>query len=218
MHKPLNEYIDHTLLKPDATWEEIEKLCKESIEYQFASACVNPVWVESAYELLKGTKVKLCSVVGFPLGSTTTESKAGEAYQLSMCGVQEIDMVINIGALKSKDYDKVRKDIEEVVKAASSGIVKVILETCLLTDHEKEIATLLSVEAGASFVKTSTGFAKAGATIRDITLIKNVVGSDCGIKASGGIRDLATALAMIDAGATRIGSSYGITIMESLRG
>lgn len=216
MHKPLNLYIDHTLLRPDATWEEIETLCKEGVKYHFASICIQPTWVLLAREYLKGTEVKLCSVVGFPLGANTTETKAREAHQLAKCGVQEIDMVINIGALKSKDYKKVQQDISEVVQAASSSMVKVILETCLLTDEEKKVASLLSVEAGASFVKTSTGFSKSGATIHDITLMRNVVGPEFGVKASGGIRDLSTALAMIQAGATRIGTSSGVAIMESM--
>lgn len=216
MEKPLNLFIDHTLLKPEATLEEIEKLCKESVEYQFASACVQPTWVMNAYEFLKGTGVKLCSVVGFPLGANTTDNKAREAYQLVECGVQEIDMVINIGALKSKDYKKVVHDIKAVVHAASSSIVKVILETCLLTDEEKKTASLLSIEAGASFIKTSTGFSKSGATIQDVTLMRSVVGSDFGIKASGGIRDLSITLAMIKAGATRIGTSSSMAIMQSM--
>lgn len=216
MQKPLNLYIDHTLLKPEATLEEIQKLCQESVEYQFASACIQPTWVVYACEFLKGTGVKLCSVVGFPLGANTTENKAREAHQLAECGVQEIDMVINIGALKSKDYKKVHQDIKAVVQAASSAIVKVILETCLLTDEEKQSASLLSIEAGASFVKTSTGFSKSGATIQDVTLMRNVVGPDFGVKASGGIRDLSTALAMIKAGATRIGTSSSVAIMQSM--
>lgn len=216
MQQPLNRYIDHTLLKPEATLEEIQKLCMESIEHQFASACINPAWVISAFEILKGTDVKLCSVVGFPLGADTRENKAREAEQLAECGVQEIDMVINIGALKSKDYKKVLKDIEGVVQAAPTALVKVIIETCLLTDEEKQTASLLSVEAGARFVKTSTGFSKAGASIADINLMRKVVGPDFGVKASGGIRDLPTALAMIKAGANRIGTSSGVAIMQAL--
>jgi deoxyribose-phosphate aldolase len=217
VEKSLNLYIDHTLLKPEATLEEIQKLCEESIKYQFASTCIQPTWVKYASEFLKKTEVKLCSVVGFPLGANTTENKAAEAYQLAEAGVQEIDMVINIGALKSKDYKKVHKDIEAVVKAASSAIVKVILETCLLTDEEKQTASLLSLEAGVSFVKTSTGFSKAGATIQDVALMRNVVGPNFGVKASGGIRDLSTTLAMIKAGASRIGTSSGVAIMQSMQ-
>ncbi|CDZ80278.1 Deoxyribose-phosphate aldolase 1 [Candidatus Rubidus massiliensis] len=217
MQKSLNLYIDHTLLKPEATLQEIEKLCKEGVEHQFASVCVQPAWVAYACEFLKGTKVKLCSVVGFPLGANTTDSKAREAQQLAEYGVQEIDMVINIGALKSKDYKKVHQDIKAVVQAASSSIVKVIIETCLLTDEEKQTASLLSIEAGANFVKTSTGFSKSGATIQDVALMRNVVGPDFGIKASGGIRDLSTVLAMIEAGATRIGTSSSVAIMQSMK-
>lgn len=215
MQKPLNLYIDHTLLKPEATREEIQKLCEESIEYQFASVCLQPAWVMVACQFLKGTAVKLCSVTGFPLGANTTETKAKEAAQLAAWGVQEIDMVINIGALKSKEYEKVRSDIEAVVQAAPSALIKVIIETCLLTDEEKRTASLLSVEAGAIFVKTSTGFSKAGATVQDVALMREVVGADFGVKASGGVRDLPAALAMIKAGATRIGSSSGVAIMQS---
>ncbi len=210
----LNHYIDHTLLKPEATWEEIQKLCEEAIVYQFASVCIQPTWTRDAKALLKGTKVKLCSVVGFPLGANTVENKAREAGELADAGVEEIDMVINIGALKSKDYKKVLHDIQGVVR--SSTIVKVIIETCLLTDEEKQIASRLIVEAGASFVKTSTGFSKSGATIHDVTLMRSVVGADFGVKASGGIRDLATALAMIEAGATRLGTSSGVIITQSI--
>lgn len=216
LNKPINRYIDHTLLKPEATLEDIEKLCREGIDFQFASVCIHPTWASSAYEFLKETEVKLCCVVGFPLGANTQESKASEARQLVELGVQEIDMVINIGALKSKDYKKVLSDIQSVVQAAPSALIKVILETCLLTDEEKKIASKLSIEAGASFVKTSTGFSKAGATLHDVALMKSVVGPAFGVKASGGIRDLETAVAMINAGATRIGTSSGIAITQSM--
>jgi deoxyribose-phosphate aldolase len=216
MQKPLNLYIDHTLLKPEATLDEIENLCQEGIDHQFASVCIQPTWVGYASEFLKGAGVKLCSVVGFPLGANTTESKTRETQELVECGVQEIDMVINIGALKSKDYKKVQQDIKAVVQAASSCIVKIILETCLLTDEEKQTAALISIEAGASFVKTSTGFSKSGATIQDVNLLRNVVGPDFGVKASGGIRDLSTALAMIKAGATRLGTSSSVAIIHSM--
>lgn len=215
MLKPLNQYIDHTLLKPEATFEEIKKLCQESIDYQFAAVCIQPTWVKEAHEFLKGSNVKLCSVVGFPLGGNTIETKAFEACELSKNGVHEIDMVINIGALKSKDYKKVRQDIESVVKSAYPGIVKVIIETCLLTEEEKKAASLLSIDAGASFVKTSTGFSKSGATLQDVALMRKAVGPNFGVKASGGIRDLKTALAMIEAGASRLGTSSGVIIMES---
>ncbi|CDR34874.1 deoxyribose-phosphate aldolase [Criblamydia sequanensis] len=215
MLQTLNQYIDHTLLKPEAIFEEIKKLCQESIDYQFAAVCIQPTWVKEAHEFLKGSNVKLCSVVGFPLGANTTDTKAREASELSKGGVHEIDMVINIGALKSKDYKKVRQDIESVVKSADPRIVKVIIETCLLTDEEKEAACLLSMDAGAAFVKTSTGFSKSGATIHDVALMRKVVGPNFGVKASGGIRDLKTALAMIEAGASRLGTSAGVIIMES---
>lgn len=215
MQKPLNLYIDQTLLKPEATSTEIQKLCQECIEFQFASACVHSAWAPLASKLLKGSNVKLCCPVGFPFGANATETKAFETHQLIQCGAEEIDMVLNIGALKSKDYKEVQKDIEAVVKAASSKLVKVILETCLLTDEEKQIAAQLCVDAGAHFVKTSTGFSKSGATVHDVALLRQAVGSDFGVKASGGIRDLSTALAMIEAGATRIGTSAGVAIMEA---
>lgn len=217
VNKPLNHYIDHTLLKPEATLEEIQKLCREGIEFQFAAVCINPTWVCHAHAILKDTPVKLCSVVGFPLGANTSENKVTETSQLVERGVQEIDMVINIGALKSKDYQKVLKDIQGVVQAASSAVVKVILETCLLTDEEKRITAQLCMEAGAGYVKTSTGFSKAGATIHDVALMRKVVGPDFGVKASGGIRDLPTALAMIEAGATRIGTSSGVSLIRALK-
>lgn len=216
MQKLLNEYIDHTLLKPEATLEEIQKLCQEGLDYQFASVCINPIWVSQAHKLLKNTNVKLCSVVGFPLGANTSENKAREAEQLADCGVQEMDMVLNIGALKSKDFKTVLIDIEGVVRATPEALVKVIIETCLLTDEEKWTASLLAVEAGAKFVKTSTGFSKAGATVHDVALMREAVGPNFGVKASGGIRDLSTAIAMIEAGASRIGTSSGVAIMQSI--
>ena len=215
MQKPLNLYIDQTLLKPEATREEIQKLCEESLEFQFATVFVHPVWAHFALEILKGSAVKLGCPVGFPLGANTKETKAYEARHLADCGVQELDMVLNIGALKSKNYKEVQKDIEGVVKAAPESLIKVILETCLLTDEEKQIASRLCVDAGAHYVKTSTGFSKSGATVHDVALLREAVGPDFGVKASGGIRDLETALAMIDAGATRIGTSSGISIMQA---
>lgn len=213
----LNNYIDHTLLKPDATFEEIERLCAESIEHQFAAICINPTWVSDAACLLKGSAVKLCSVVGFPLGANTAETKAAEARQLSAWKVDEIDMVMNIGALKSHDTDAVIKDIRAVAQAAPSAIIKVILETCLLTDDEKVLAAQLVKEAGAHFVKTSTGFSKGGATLQDVALLRKAVGPDFGVKASGGIRDFSLALAMIEAGATRIGTSSGVALMDLIQ-
>lgn len=215
MQQSLNHFIDHTLLKPEATLEEIEKLCSEAVLFQFASVCIQPTWAIEAYNFLKETNVKVCSVVGFPLGANTTECKAFEAQELVKSGVHEIDMVINIGALKSKDYKKVLHDIKAVVLAAKPALVKVIIETCLLTDEEKKEACLIAVEAGALFVKTSTGFSKSGATIHDVSLMREIVGPDIGVKASGGIRDLLSMLAMIKAGATRIGTSSGVAIMQS---
>jgi deoxyribose-phosphate aldolase len=214
----INQMIDHTLLKPEASWDEIQKVCRESIEYQFASACIPPIWVKRSHELLKGTSVKVCTVVGFPLGANTTECKAAEAAQLHNQGAQELDMVLCVGALKSKDYDTVRKDIEAVVNAAPEALVKVIIETGLLTDEEKKIACRLAVEAGAHFVKTSTGFSKTGASVHDIVLMRSIVGPDIGVKASGGIRDVQTALDMLEAGATRIGTSCGVSIIKELIG
>lgn len=213
----LNSYIDHTLLRPDATLHDIAKLCEESVEYAFAAICITPTWVTEAARLLKGSEVKLCSVVGFPLGANTTETKAGEAQQLGEWNVDEIDMVLNVGALKSKDYEAVKKDIRAVVQAAPSALIKVILETCLLTDAEKEIAAKIVQEAGAHFVKTSTGYSKGGATVHDVVLLRRVVGPDFGVKASGGIRDLISAQAMIQAGATRIGTSSSVSLMESIK-
>lgn len=215
MQKALNLYIDQTLLKPEATQEEIRKLCEESLKFQFAAVFVHPAWASFAHNILKGSPVKLGCPVGFPLGLSTKETKAFESAQLVELGASELDMVINIGALKSKNYQEVQKDIEAVVKAAPKALIKVILETCLLTDEEKEIAAELTVDAGAHFVKTSTGFSKSGATVHDIALLRKAVGPDFGVKASGGIRDLATALAMIEAGATRIGTSSGASLMQS---
>lgn len=208
----LHSYIDHTLLKPEATDKEIEKLCNEALQYRFASVCVLPIWAKLAYSLLRD-RCKVCSVVGFPLGGNATQIKAQEAAQLVQNGAAEIDMVLSIGLLKSGQWADVGQDIEAVVKASQPAIVKVILETCLLSDEEKRIACRLSLEAGAHFVKTSTGFSKAGATLHDIALMRETVGSSFGVKASGGIRDRATALAMIDAGASRLGTSSGVAIV-----
>jgi deoxyribose-phosphate aldolase len=207
--------IDHTLLKPDATEEQIRKLCKEAIEYNFASVCINPAFVPLAYSILKDSKVKVCTVIGFPLGSTTTETKVFEAKQSIQNGADEIDMVINVGALKSKDYDYVYNDIKEVVKACQGKVVKVILETALLSDEEKIKACKLSVKAGADFVKTSTGFGPGGATEEDVKLMRYIVGKELGVKASGGIRDTVTALKMLKAGANRIGASASVAIVKN---
>ncbi|MFF5993740.1 deoxyribose-phosphate aldolase [Lysinibacillus sp. KU-BSD001] len=208
--------IDHTLLKADATRDQIEKLCAEAKKYVFASVCVNPTWVKYSAELLAGTDVKVCTVIGFPLGASTPATKAFETKDAIANGADEIDMVINIGALKNGEYDAVRDDIQAVVDAANGTLVKVIIETCLLTDEEKVKACELSVEAGADFVKTSTGFSTGGATAEDIALMRKTVGPDLGVKASGGVRNLEDMKTMIDNGATRIGASSGVAIMEGL--
>lgn len=207
--------IDHTLLKPETTEEMIIKLCKEAEEYGFYSVCVNPNYVSLASEILGDSDVKIATVVGFPLGANTKEVKAYETRKAIEDGAHEIDMVINIGALKSKDFSKVKEDIEAVVDAAGKeAIVKVIIETCLLTDEEKVKACELAMEAGAHFVKTSTGFSTGGATVEDVKLMKSVVGDKMEIKASGGIRDYQKAMDMIEAGASRIGASASVQIVE----
>ncbi len=209
----LARMIDHTLLKAEALKPDFEKLCSEAAQYIFASVCVNPAWVKFCADRLKGSPVPVCTVIGFPLGATTPEVKAFETKNAVDNGASEIDMVINIGALKSKDYDLVKRDIEAVVKAASPHIVKVIFETALLSREEIIIACKLSKDAGAHFVKTSTGFSKGGATVEHIRLMRNAVGPDMGVKASGGVRDLATAKAMIEAGANRVGASSSVDIV-----
>ncbi|AQU79133.1 MULTISPECIES: deoxyribose-phosphate aldolase [Planococcus] len=210
-------YIDHTLLKPESTESQVVQLCQEAAEYKFASVCVNPAWVETAAAELTDSDVKVCTVIGFPLGASTSETKAFETTDAILKGAGEIDMVVNIGALKSGNTDHVKKDIEAVVNAAKGkAIVKVILETCLLTDEEKVTASRLSKEAGADFVKTSTGFSTAGATVEDVKLMRQTVGPDLGVKASGGVRSLEDVEAMIKAGATRIGASSGVKIMQGL--
>ncbi len=207
--------IDHTLLKPDATKDQVVKLCEEAKQYEFASVCVNPANVGLAASLLKGTPVKVCTVIGFPLGATTPTAKAVETCDAIANGATEVDMVINVGALKSGDYDLVKRDIEAVVEAArGKALVKVILETALLTDEEKVKACLLARMAGADFVKTSTGFGPGGATVEDIRLMRKVVGADMGVKASGGIRNLESARKMIEAGASRIGASASVAIVK----
>lgn len=213
----LNKMIDHTLLKPEATKEMIENLCREAKEYDFKSVCVNPYWVSTAYEELRDSDVLVCTVVGFPLGATTKETKFFETDFAVQEGADEIDMVINVGALKSKQYDVVLEDIKSVVQAANGRTVKVIIETCLLTDEEKVKACELSKEAGANFVKTSTGFSTAGANVEDVELMRSIVGDALEVKASGGIRDLDTALKMIEAGATRLGVSAGVQIMKEYK-
>jgi deoxyribose-phosphate aldolase len=217
---PLAGMIDHTLLKPETTPDQVETLCREGLEHGFASVCVNPTYVSLCARLLSGSPVKVCSVVGFPLGANLPEVKAYEAENAIALGANEIDMVQNIGALKSKDHDLVRRDIQAVVRTchAAGVLVKVILETDLLTDEEKEIACRLAVEAGADFVKTSTGFLGKGATAEDIALMRRVVGPDIGVKASGGVRTLADAQKMVQAGASRIGASAGVQIVREQMG
>ncbi len=210
----LARFIDHTLLKPNATVAEITKLCEEARQYQFASVCVNPGHVALAAKLLQGSPVKVCTVVGFPLGATSTFTKVMETRDCIANGATEIDMVMNVGALKSKDYELVKNDIARVVEAAGGLCVKVILETSLLTEEEKIKACELSKLAGADFVKTSTGFSTGGATAEDIALMRRVVGPTMGVKASGGIRDTQTAQKMIAAGATRIGASASVAIVK----
>ena len=207
--------IDHTLLKADATKEQIKVLCEEAKQYQFASVCVNPTWVKYAVNFLQGSEVKVCTVIGFPLGANTPEVKAFETINAIENGAHEVDMVINIGALKDKDDELVERDIRAVTEAAAGkALTKVIIETCLLTDEEKIRACELAVKAGTDFVKTSTGFSTGGATVEDIALMRKTVGPDIGVKASGGVRNISDAKAVIEAGATRIGASAGIAIVQ----
>ncbi len=216
----LAKYIDHTLLRPDTTAADIDELCDEALEYGFASVCINPTWVKRSAERLRGSDVKVCTVIGFPLGANTTQIKAMEARRALRDGAREVDMVINIGALKSAMPEVVRKDIEQVVDAAHEGgaICKVILETALLTDEEKVIASALAKQAKADYVKTSTGFGGGGATVYDVALMRETVGPDMGVKASGGVRTLEDAEDMIAAGATRIGASAGVQIVGGTEG
>ncbi|KAA3638733.1 MAG: deoxyribose-phosphate aldolase [Armatimonadetes bacterium] len=216
----LAKYIDHTLLRPDATQPEIDKMCDEAMEYGFASVCINPTWVKRAAERLRGSDVKVCTVIGFPLGATPPEIKAMEARRALRDGAREVDMVINVGALKSGDTDLVLADIEKVVDAAHEvgAIAKVIIETSLLSDEEKVVASALASKARADFVKTSTGFTGTGATVYDVALMRETVGPNMGVKASGGVRTLEDAEDMIAAGATRIGASAGIQIVGGNEG
>ncbi|MEC0664959.1 deoxyribose-phosphate aldolase [Priestia flexa] len=216
MSNEITKMIDHTLLKANATEEQITVLAQEAKEYSFASVCVNPTWVKKAAELLRDAQeVKVCTVIGFPLGASTPEVKAFETTNAIENGADEVDMVINIGALKDKNYDLVERDIKAVVDAAKGkALVKVIIEACLLTDEEKVKACELSVKAGADFVKTSTGFSTGGATVEDVALMRKTVGPEFGVKASGGVRGLEDAKAMIEAGATRIGASSGVSIAK----
>lgn len=210
----LNQYMDHTLLKPEATKEQVEQLIQEAKDYNFKSVCINPTWVSLASELLQDTDVKVCTVIGFPLGANTSETKAFETKDAVKNGANEVDMVINIGALKAGDDQKVFEDIQAVVKASDDALVKVIIETCLLTDDEKRRACQLAKKAGADFVKTSTGFSTGGAKVEDIRLMRETVGETMGVKASGGVHTYDEAVAMIEAGATRIGASASITIVN----
>jgi|SRR5699024_9311843 len=217
--KNLASFIDHTLLKPESTKKEIIQLCKEAKEYQFASVCVNPFWVATAAKELEDSEVGITTVIGFPLGASSTFIKVAETKDAIASGATEIDMVINIGALKSKDDMTVLHDMKQVVEATEGrAVVKVIIETGLLTNEEKILACMLAKEAGADFVKTSTGFGPGIATFADVELMRNTVGPDMGVKASGGVRDAATAKQMIESGATRIGASAGIAIVSGEKG
>ncbi|WP_077621461.1 deoxyribose-phosphate aldolase [Sediminibacillus massiliensis] len=219
MAENLANMIDHTQLKPDTPKNKIDTIIQEARENGFASVCVNPYWVAYCYEKLKTTDVKVCTVIGFPLGATTTETKVFETDQAIKNGATEVDMVINVGALKSGDDQTVQTDIEAVVKAAEGkALTKVIIETSLLSDEEKVKACKLAKNAGADFVKTSTGFSGGGATVEDIALMRRTVGDNIGVKASGGVRDRETALALVEAGATRIGASSGVQIIAGQEG
>lgn len=209
-----NKLIDHTLLKPEASIDQVKQLCKEAREYEFCSVCVNPSFVELCAKELKGSSVKVCTVIGFPLGAMTSEAKAFEAKDAINKGANEIDMVINIGRLKDKDDEYVYNDIKMVKEATKGYILKVIIETCLLNDEEKIRACMLSKKAGADFVKTSTGFSTGGATKEDVALMRKIVGKEMGVKASGGVRSYEDMLAMVEAGASRIGTSSGVKLCQ----
>ena len=213
--KAMAKYIDHTILKPDASLAQVKKVCDEAKEYNFASVCVNTGYVKFVAEQLAGTDVKPCVVVGFPLGACTTEAKAFEAKDAIEKGAKEVDMVINIGAIKSNDWDLVEKDIAALVDTCKGkALLKVILETCLLTDDEKVMACQICKKVGADFVKTSTGFSTGGATVEDVKLMRETVGPEMGVKASGGVRTYEDAVAMIKAGASRLGASSGVAIVS----
>lgn len=213
----LAQMIDHTLLKATATGADIKELCHEAKEYGFGAVCVQPCYVKLAADELQGTPVKVATVIGFPLGATTSQTKAAEAKEAVKNGAAELDMVLNIGALKEGRFDYVSQDIKAVIEVANGTLVKVILETCYLTDEEIIKACQLAVSAGANFVKTSTGFGTAGAKAAQVRLMRQTVGPDIGVKASGGIRSYADAVAMVDAGASRIGASAGIDIVSSIQ-
>lgn len=214
----LAKYIDHTLLKPEAARADIERVCDEALEHKFASVCVNPSYAALVAERLAGSDVTPCVVVGFPFGTHTPEAKAAETAQAVAFGVLEVDMVLNVGAVKSGDWVLVERDIAAVVEAAGKALVKVILETCLLTDEEKVHACEISKRAGAAFVKTSTGYSTGGATAHDVALMRKSVGSEMGVKASGGIRTFEDAVAMLQAGANRLGCSAGVKIIAGKSG
>ena len=210
----LAKYIDHTYLKPDAQKKDIDKILKEAKQYNFASVCISPIWVAYAHKELEGSGVHVVTVIGFPEGATPTAVKVFETKQAIADGADEVDMVIPIGMLKDGQYNYVKEDIRSVVKAAGGKMTKVIIETCLLTDDEKVKACEIAKAAGADFVKTSTGFSRGGATVEDVKLMRKAVGADMGVKASGGVANKAEAEAMIVAGATRIGTSHGVEIMQ----
>ena len=212
--KNINRYIDHTLLKPEASAEQIEKLCQEAVQYRFFSVCINPGNISLAKKYLAGSDVAICTVIGFPLGANTTETKVYETTNAINLGATEIDMVINIGAVKSGDWKAVEDDIRAVKNACQDKILKVIFETCLLTDEEKKMCAQVSERAGADFIKTSTGFSTGGATEADVRLMRAAVTARVQVKASGGVRDLKTALKMIELGATRLGTSSGVAIVN----
>lgn len=214
MNMEYNRLIDHTLLKPDATKEEIKKLCQEAAQYDFASVCVNPGWVSYCKEQLKGTRVNVCTVIGFPLGATSTQAKVLETTAALLDGCDEFDMVINIGKLKDGEYEYVEDEIAKLKKVVGNHVLKVIIETCLLSDEEKVKACQLAKKAGADFVKTSTGFSKGGATVHDVSLMRETVGPDMGVKASGGVKTKEELLDMVKAGANRIGTSHGIDLVK----
>ncbi len=214
----LNSYIDHTLLKADATWAQVEKLCAEAKEHEFFSVCINSYFVKRAAAVLSGSPVKVCTVVGFPLGASTMETKRFEAMKALADGAREIDMVLNVSAVKSQDWQCALDDMSSLAKVChqQGGLLKVILETSLLTQEEKTRACELALKSGVDFVKTSTGFSTGGATVEDVKLMRSIVGDALGVKASGGIRDTATARKMIDAGATRLGTSASVEIIKGL--
>ncbi len=209
-----NRLIDHTLLAPDATREQIKRICEEAKQYHFASVCVNPGWIKYCKEQLKGSEVNVCTVIGFPLGATLMASKISEAKESLFEGADELDMVINIGRLKDHDDNYVKTEIQELKRVCQNHILKVIIETCLLTDEEKIRACRLAKEAGADFVKTSTGFSKGGATVEDVKLMRETVGPEMGVKASGGVKTKEDLINMVKAGATRIGTSHGVDLVK----